>query len=796
MPAETSDAADLWSEALKHWQLKDAISTRSCCEQILVVENRHGGALHLLALIAYGEGNLRDALEKSRAAVEGGPHVAVFHNTLGAVLLASEQPDLAEAAFRTAIQIDPKHAEAHGNLGNMLKNRRRYVDAIAQYEEAISIKPEYQEAWQQLGLTFFLERKWKEAIRCLRKALELKPDEPSVFAFLGASLREDGQLIEAETCFRKEISMRPTPEVLQELALVLQQQNRMDEAIGFYLEVLRLCPNNFGAYNNLGLAFATMGKLEEAVQAYEKAISLNPDFPPTYLNVGNLHKNQNRWEQAIFWYEKAIQLKPDYAEAHNNLGLIFQVQGYLFKAIASYETALKHDPSFHGASMNRSNAFLDLGKIQEAISSFRALLSLRPDYHSVHSNLLFTLHHQPNIRQEDIFEEHLQWARQHARQLSPRYNNYSNSREPERRLRIGYLSPDFCGHVVALNLLPIFQHHDRSQFEIICYSNTPREDMITDRLKAHVEQWRYIRHHGDEALCEQIREDQIDILIELAGHTANNRLLVTARRPAPIQINYLGYIHTTGLAEVDYRLTDLHGDPEGVTERFYTEKIIRLPQSAICYDSIQGSPEVQPPPFLKTGRITFGSFNNLTKFNDHVAELWAKVLLEVPQSMLLMKARPLLEPEACAWVRQRFEKFGVSPERIEFLGWISSNMQHLELYHRIDIALDPFPFNGGITSFDALWMGVPIITLAGNSFASRMGVRLLEEIGLSDLISLSKPEYVRLATQLAREPERLRSLRSALRGLLQHSPLMNGAQTTQKIEAALRLAWKTWCQSA
>ncbi len=785
----------LWNEALKHWQRGETDASLQCCQRILEQDNTHAGAHHMRALIAFRQGDWQTASTEAAAAIKAFPDNPHFHNTHGAALIEWKHFDLAQQAFQSAIRLDPNHAEAHNNLGNLLKGKNDLSKALFHYEAACRSRPEYHEAWHNRGVVHLLKGDWNKAISHLQRALELNPDDPETLLCLGTCLSEQGNLKEAEPLLRKALVQKGgTPEILHELALTLQRLNRHSEAIGYYRQLVEQKPEDFGVLNNLGLSLYSAGLLEEAIVIYKRSIALNPEFPVTYLNIGNLYKDQNRWDEALACYKKALQFKPDYIEAHNNMGLIFQIQGHLPAAIQCFDSVLAMVPEFHGACVNRANALSELGRHEEVISSLRGLIACQPDYHSVHDNLLFVLSHHPNIPPETIFEEHLRWAKQHTHNLPPPFHFYDHSRDPDRPLRIGYLSPDFYGHVVALNLFPILSNHERSRFEIVCYSNTQREDMITERLKWHATLWRNIRHETDETVCEWIRSDRIDILIDLAGHTAHNRLLVFARKPVPIQISYLGYIQTTGLTQIDYRLTDEHGDPEGTTDPFYTEKLIRLPGSAICYDSMQGSPEVQPPPFLKQKKITFLSFNNLNKINDEVIGLWSRLLQEVESSTLLLKAKPLIDSKVATWIQQRFEHHGIDQRRIEFAGWVGSNLEHLQWYGKGDIALDPFPFNGGITSFDALWMGVPVVTLAGYHFASRMGVRLLAEIGLKELIAHSKDEYIQIASTLARDPGRLQALRSTLRDRIRQSPLMDGPKTTQNLENALRLAWTKWCQ--
>jgi predicted O-linked N-acetylglucosamine transferase (SPINDLY family) len=335
------------------------------------------------------------------------------------------------------------------------------------------------------------------------------------------------------------------------------------------------------------------------------------------------------------------------------------------------------------------------------------------------------LNYCADIEPTDVLAEHRRWSEQHTASLANDRQPHANSPDPNRRLRIGYLSPDFCRHSVAFFIESLLAAHDRSAFEILCYANVSQTDIITERLQGLADKWRDIVHLSDQQVAELVRADAVDILVDLVGHTVNNRLLVFARKPAPVQISYLGYPNTTGLSTIDYRLTDAWADPPGRADRFHTETLVRLQGGFLCYQPWPGTPEVSPLPALTSGHITFASFNNATKVNPEVIALWSKILRLLPNARLIMKALQLGDIGTRQRFAQLFEQNGVSMERVELLGWASSTAEHLELYNRVDIGLDPFPYNGTTTTCEALWMGVPVIVLAGNTHAARVGVSLL-----------------------------------------------------------------------
>jgi predicted O-linked N-acetylglucosamine transferase (SPINDLY family) len=363
-------------------------------------------------------------------------------------------------------------------------------------------------------------------------------------------------------------------------------------------------------------------------------------------------------------------------------------------------------------------------------------------------------------------------------------------------LRIGYLSPDFCSHSVAFFVEPLLATHDRGSFEILCYANVTQPDQITEHLQRLGHTWRDIVRLRDEDVAVQIRQDHVDILVDLTGHTANNRLQVFARKPAPVQVAYLGYPNTRGFTAMDYWLSDAHADPPGQTERFYVEEIVRLPHGFNCYRPPAANPDVRALPARAVGHITFGSFNNAPKVNARVIALWARILNALPEARLIMKARQLVDSATKANFHRLFEQHGVTPERVEMISWVPSSTAHLELYNRIDIGLDCFPYNGHTTTCEALWMGVPVITLAGLTHAGRVGVSLLSQVGLGELIADTPEVYAELAVALARDLVRLETLRHGLRDRVTQSPLTDASIITRSFEAAYRQMWRRWCAKA
>lgn len=678
---------------------------------------------------------------------------------LGVAAHQGGRHDIAVDLIRKAIDIDSSVPIYHNNLGEALRPLQRWHEAVSAYERALALNPDYDEAYNNLGL----------------------------------ALHAQGHVTDAITAYQKALALRPDFETHYHLGNVFKDQTRLPEAIVEYRQAVAFKPDFPDAYNALGAVLARQGQLTEAVAAYGQLIALKPDSAEAQYNLGNALTQQRKLAEAITAYRRAIEIDPHHVNAHLNLGNELQKVGQLSHAIAAYRRALVLQPTNAEAYNNLGLTLKDQGKLSEAIAAYRQALALEPDHARAYSNLLFSSHYRSQIDPVALFAEHQRWAQTHAVPLVDTIRPYDNDRG-RRRLCIGYVSPDFRVHSVAYFFEPLLNAHDRTAFKIICYANVQRPDTVTERLQGLVDTWRNIAHMADDRIADLVRKDSVDILVDLAGHTANNRLLVFARKPAPVQVTYLGYPNTTGLATIDYRLTDAWADPTGETEKFHVEELVRLQSGFLCYQPPKESPNVTESPASATGYITFGCFNNSTKVGAEVVTVWAQILRALPDAQLIMKSYQLND----AWTRQHFielfEQGGVSPERLELLGLTGSIADHLRTYSRVDIGLDPFPYNGTTTTCDAMWMGVPVIVLAGNTHASRVGTSLLSNAGCTQFIAQTVESYVELAVQLAKDRERLHKLRSELRAKMKHSPLTDAKQFARGVETAYRTMWQRWCQ--
>ncbi|MHB8388080.1 MAG: O-linked N-acetylglucosamine transferase, SPINDLY family protein [Acidobacteriaceae bacterium] len=636
--------------------------------------------------------------------------------------------------------------------------------------------------------------RFQDAERLYRQILQVHPDNTDVLKSLWVLAQQTGRISLAVEMMRRAVVVKPlAPDFHYNLGIVLAAQGRGDEAIVHYERAVALKPSFAEAHNNLGIALAAQGRGDEAIVHYERAVALKPKAAEAHNNLGNVLAAQGRGDEAIVHYERAVALKPSFAEAHNNLGIALAAQGRGDEAIVHYERAVALNPKSAEVHNNLGVVLTAQGWVEEAIVHYERAIACNPEYVVAHSNLLMTLNYLPDRDPASIFAAHVDFARRREEPLAGMRRPLGNDRSRERRLKIGYVSSDFRQHAVAHFIETLWAHHNHELFEVFGYYNHMHQDEVTHRLRAHADHWRVIARLSYEQAAEQIRNDRIDLLVDLGGHTGTH-LLVFAHTPAPIQVTWLGYPNTTGLSSMNYRITDAWADPPGQTEQFHTEQLIRLPDCFSCYQPPQDAPEVAPLPALRNGYVTFGSFNLPGKITPEVIRLWAQILHAIPGSRLILKYRSLTDEAVQQRVRRAFSALDVAPEQLELLGHSISHRSHLEHYHRVDIGLDPFPYNGATTTCDALWMGVPVITLAGHTHVARVGVSQLSNLGLTQLIAYTPEDYIGIARHLASHLDTVATLRTGLRPRMAASPLAQADRFARNMEQAYRAMWHEWCQ--
>jgi len=695
----------------------------------------------------------------------------------------------AGALYRQILAAQPKHSDALHLLGVIAHQVGRHDLAVDLIRQAIEIDSNNPFAHCNLGEAHRALGRFEEAMACYRRALQLKPDYPEAHNNLGATLKERGLLDEAIAHYRSAIELNANyPEAHINLGAALIDQGQFAEAIAACRRAVELRPGDPEAHNNLGAALAGRIETDEAIAEFQRALKLKPDYPEALKNLGATLVERGHLDEAIAACRRALALRPNYAEAHSCLGGALREQGHLDEAIAAHRRALALQPRYVDAHNNLGSALRDRGQSDEAITSYRNALQIKPENAWVHSNLIYSLNFHPGFDARAMAQEWAHWEQKHAAPLQASVRPHRNDRSPSRPLKIGYVSSNLYFQAVSLFVIPLWEAHDRSSHEIHVYSNVRRPDALTERLKKIADVWHETLHMSDVELAEQIREDQIDVLVDLDMHMGHNRLPAFARQPAPVQVTWLAYSGSTGLHSIGYRLTDAHMDPPGGEPSLSAEEPVRLPDSWCCYAPVVDTPEVNALPALSAGVVTFGSLNNFAKMHKAVLALWSRVLEAVKGSRLVMFCP---EGQARERVRAFFGTRGIAPERVEFVGYLP-RWDYLSVFHQVDIALDPFPYNGMTTTLDAMWMGTPVLTLPGEIPAARAGLSLLSTVGLQQFVASSEQDYVRIAVELTGDLPRLAELRATLRPRMQASPLMDAPRFARNVETAYRSMWERW----
>ncbi len=708
----------------------------------------------------FNSGRYVELEARTRVLVEEFPEAGLVWKALGASIQMQGREEEALPALQRAVDLLPDDAPARCNLGRALRHTGQLDAAMAHFRRAVEIKPDFADAHNNLGNVFEDLGQLQDALASYRLAVQIKPGSAVAQNNLGATLQKLGLSAEAAARFRQALAINPD-----------------------FAE----------AHSNLGGALLDLGQLADAEASYRRAIEIKPDFVPAHNRLGVTLRRLRQPEAAAASHRRALEIDPDHASAHNNLGIALQDLGQFDAAMACYRRALEIDPNFASAHINRGCVLEDLWRLDDAVASFRRALEIDPDSTAVRSSLLSLQHYIAGNSAASLLAEARQFGDLVARQARPR-TEWSNPSDGERCLRVGLVSPDLQNHPVGHfldGILAAMASSSAGRLEIIAYTTNSHSDEVTERIKASCHAWRSAVGVPDESLARRIYDDGIDILIDLSGHTVHNRLSLFAWKAAPVQVTWLGYFATTGVAAIDYLIADPWTLPESEEVNF-TEKIWRLPETRLCFTPPKLYFPVTPLPALGNGHISFGSFQNPNKINDAVLALWARVLKAVPGSSMLLKTRQLDNPEIRQRVRDRFAAHGIGADRLKLDGF-SSRTDYLATYQRVDIVLDSFPFPGGTTTAESLWMGVPVLTLAGTSFLERQGLGLLMNAGLPDWIAVDADDYVARAAAHAGDLPRLAALRMGLRQRVLNSPIFDAPRFAGHFEAALRGMWRTWC---
>lgn len=658
-------------------------------------------------------------------------------------------------AMQRAAELQPEDAEAHFNLGNGYKCVRRLVEAEASYQRALELNPLMGQALTNLAGVYCDQRRLNEAEKKYRIALRLQPNN-------------------VEAC--------------NALGVVLHHQEHYAEARDFYQRAISLNPDYVKALNNLGITLAAEGRSDEAEELFRRAIDKGQDFAQAFGEFGGYLLGRGRHDEAESFLLRAVELDPEYAEAYSNMGVLAAHRRKFTEAEFFYRKAMDIKPGYLTAMGNLATLLKDVGKGDEGIAMLRELSGSGGGELWMVSNLLFSMTHNENVDPEMLFEEHRAFGRRLESAVSEQFN-HPNSRDGERPLRLGFVSADLRDHPVMLFVEPVWRSLDKKRFSIFAYSNYPREDDKSVILKRYAEGWRNVSGLSDQSLAKMIREDGIDILVDLSGHTAGNRLAVFAMKPAPLQISWIGYPATTGLRAMDYYLVDKYCAPVGTMDDQFVEKLVRLPAAWAFQPA--GSVPLGVLPALFSGKFTFGSFNRVSKLSDRSIGLWSRVLLEVPGARMLLGG--VEEKEAEQRLVERFAARGIGVERLLFYPRVAFE-EYQALHNKIDLLLDTVPYTGGTTTNHGLWMGVPTLTLAGATLPGRQGAALMNHVGLPEFVADSEDDFVAKAVAWSQNLSDLMVIRAGLRVRIANTELRSPQRVTRGIEAALRGMWRRWCR--
>lgn len=705
--------------------------------------------LHRAGDYAAAEAVYRDVLAAD-------PKNADALHLMGALASAVGHHEAAAKLIRAAIAIKPNVASFHNSLGDALFKDKRLVDAMFAYRGAVDLKSDYAQALAGLGATLREMARFAEAIEPLSRAIELKPNLADAHYNLGIALDAEGKLPEAAAAMKQFVAMKPADANGHAVLGVVQSKlGETSAAVASLHKAIEMVPHQVDLRVRLVAAMVSSGKLDDAIAECRRAIEIAPQSAILQMHLGKILLEQNKIDDAITTLRKATDLQTNSATAFLELG----------------------------------DAWLKFGRVDQALDNYARAVEIDRANVTANSRRLLALTYDARATAEEVFHQHRVWSQNFSDAQHHQIRPHTNDPDADRKLRIGYLSPHFCAHPVANLMTPVLAAHNREQFEVYCYADVAKPDAMTRQVQGMADQWRSVRGLTDEQAAAMIREDRIDVLIDLAGHLQGGRPAVLATRPAPVQLSYLGYPHSLAARAVDGRITDAVMDPPGLTESLHTEELIRIDGGAFAYLPPASAADVSELPALSAGHVTFGSIADFARVTPPLVTLWAEILKELPTSRLIATADDRVS--ARKRLGAMLERQEIPEDRFDVVSR-KSRSETLSLFNRVDVLLDSFPFNTGLPVCDALWMGVPVISLAGGTPASRQGASLLTAAGQTDAIAESTDDYAAIAYRMASDLPKLIHTRESLREKVQASPLVDTAGLAAKLEAAYRGAWRKW----
>ncbi len=824
------DLAQTLQDALDHHRAGRPVDAHRLYKRVLVDHPDEPDALHLLGMLTFENGNPKGAADLIRRAIGVRPNVVDYHLNLSRVLRADRQTDAAVASLRRAVEMNPlTTAGVYRELAELLIAAGRPAEAVGPMESAVELEPTA-ESLALLGELLTVAGRVPEAYRALLRAIQLRPDWAAAHAVLASVQDRQGDLMPAEASYRRALDLDPaSADVCNNLGSVVLRQGRPADAVELLRRAVQLRPAFPQAHNNLGRALAVLDRPDDAGASFALAVAQAPQFPEAWDSLGRVRLGQRRWAEAGDALRRAVDQRPT-ADACRDLAVACGAIDDMDGALDALRHAAQLDPSSAETFHRWGTALRWSGQVEAAVAAFTRAVELDPAHAAAAGGLAYTLLFDDRAPPADAFAAHVEWGRRFADPVErlpavvndgglvdlllsagftagPAKPVLRYAEEPDRpasdpglrrtsdpawpaaitprRLRIGYVSNQFRDSAVMAFIAPVLANHDPAAVDVVCYSDTPNPDAVTAAARRSVSLWRRTAALSDDQLARQIRDDRIDVLVELTGHLGGGRLLALARRPAPVQVSYLGYQGTTGVAAVDYVLTDDWADPPGA-EMEYVEQPWRLPRPFFCWQPPAAAPPVGPLPLVRNGHVTFGCLNAVAKATPAAVALWGRVLAAVPDSRLVMLTTRCRSTDER--LRLGFIAAGVHPQRLRFVGR-APTAEYLGQYNNIDLALDPVPFVGHTTTLDAAWMGVPTVTRAGDCYAHRYGSSAVRAIGLADLVAETDDAYVRTAVSLVADGPRLSHVRATLRAAVAASPACDAAGFTRELESAYRAMW-------
>ncbi|OQA33332.1 MAG: lipoprotein NlpI [Betaproteobacteria bacterium ADurb.Bin341] len=788
--------------AQEYYQRGDLASAEAICSRLLAIDPADEELLLLFGNVQVGKGSIDVGLECLRMARQLKPENPDISFALGVALQKGGRFSEAVEVYRATLALKPNCQEYQVRLNALLaQTGENGLDGVAFPEPVIAQKTPSANSTQQRRnpstqeknklADLFNQGRLNEAAALAQTMVDNFPSDGFAWMVLGLALGQMARYEDAVTALQKAVSLMPrNAEAHCNLASILQALGRPEECEASCRKALQIEPRMVEALNNLGGALHAQGKLDEALLVYQQALKIRPGMFEAHSNLGIVYYDLGRYEEAQASYQRALRIQPRFAEAHSNLGVVYQTLGQLEESEACCRKAAEIQPDYAKAYSNLANVLKEKGAFAEAESNYRRALQLKPDYAEAFDNLLFTINYHPDRSGEEIFAAYQQYDKRFGLPHHAKWYAHSNSRDTRRRLRVGYVSPDFRRHSCRHFLEPLLAYHDKNAVEVYAYAELAREDEVTARYRGYVDHWVRTLGMSHDALADRIRSDGIDILVDLAGHTEKNRLAVFARKPAPVSLSWLGYGYTTGLSAIDYFLTDSVSVPAG-SEALFSERPWRIEHPALVYRPAENMGQVGALPANKRGYLTLGTLTRAVRINHRTIRVWSEILKRLDGTRLVVDSGSYKGAMMQDDLVRQFAEHGIDCDRLE----IGCHSPPWDVLRGLDIGLDCFPHNSGTTLFETLYMGIPFVTLADRPSVGRLGSAILQAIGHPEWIARSEEEYIEITVSLASDLGRLMVLREGLRGEMENCALMDEPAFARKVEAAYRQMWVKWCEA-